>query len=264
MTGFGTIQAERGDGFLELTLDRPEMLNPLDEQVADELCAALASAERDDDVRAVLLRGEGRAFSAGGNVKVMERSLEGNPAAFFEQPLARIHEAALAVARLPMPVVAAVHGFVSGAAFNLAMACDFVLCAEGTRFNQAFVRLGLVPDTGGTYFLPRLVGLRRALELMMLGEFVDAERALGLGLVNRVVPAGELVPLARELAGRLASGPTRAYGEIKRLVHDSAARGLGEALDAERETQLRVAASEDFLEGVRAFLEKREPRFRGR
>lgn len=264
MQRFETIRVETRDAVVELVLDRPEMLNPLDRQSAEELCEILEHVRPREDVRAVLLRGEGRAFSAGGNIKEMERSLGGNPAAFFEAPLGKIHEAALALAGLPQPVVGALHGFVSGAGFNFALCCDLLLCSPDTRFNQAFVRLGLVPDTGGTFFLPRLVGARRALELFLLGDFIDAERALELGIVNRVVPAGELLAEARELASRLAAGPTRAYAEIKRLVLESAGATLSRAMHAERQAQLRVAATSDFEEGVRAFFEKRAPRFRGR
>ncbi len=259
-----TLATDFRDGYLELALNRPEVLNALNEKVAAEILDVCREAAERDDVRAVLLRGEGRAFCAGGDLAAMEHSFEGNPAEFFEGPLGVIHEAALALARLPCPVVGAVHGAASGAGFNLALACDLLLCAEGTRFNQAFVKIGLVPDTGGTYFLPRRIGVSRALELFLLGEFVDAERALALGIVNRVVPPERLLEEARELARRLASGPTRAYAEIKDLVLRSATSTLAEALDAERAAQLRVAATEDFKEGVRAFYAKRAPGFRGR
>jgi 2-(1,2-epoxy-1,2-dihydrophenyl)acetyl-CoA isomerase len=264
MERYGTIKADIRDGYLDLSLNRPEAMNALNQQVAQELSDALDRISDRDDVRAVLLRGEGRAFCAGGDVKEMERSLEGNPAEFFEGPLVKIHEAARALARLHLPVVGALHGFVSGAGFNLALCCDLLLCGAETRFNQAFIRIGLVPDTGGTYFLPRMVGTKRALELMLLGDFVDAERALSFGLVNRVVPEDDLVNEARALAQRLASGPTRAYAEIKKLVQRSPAGTLAEILAAELQAQLRAAATEDFQEGVRAFLEKRPPRFEGR
>jgi len=264
MRSFETLRVETRDGILELVLDRPEMLNPLDQQAAEELCEVFAHVRASEEVRAVLLRGEGRAFCAGGNVKEMERSLEGNPAAFFEAPLGKIHEAVLALATLPRPVVGALHGFVSGAGFNFALACDFLLCSTETRFNQAFIRLGLVPDTGGTFFLPRLVGSRRAMELFLLGDFIEAGQALDLGIVNRVLPGEKLLDEARDLVRRLAAGPTGAYAEIKQLVLDSANATLPEALEAERQAQLRVAGLGDFKEGVRAFFEKRPPEFLGR
>jgi len=264
MGSYETIEVATREGYLELILNRPEVLNALDQQVAEELCDALGWIREHDDVRAVLLRGEGRAFCSGGNLKDMERSLDGNPAEFFEAPLAKIHEAALLLAQLPRPVVGAIHGFAAGAGFNLALCCDLLLCTPETRFHQAFVRIGAVPDTGGTFFLPRRVGLGRALELFLLGEFVDAERALAIGIVNRVVRQDKLMLEARELTRSLAAGPTKAYSEIKKLVLGSATASLPEALDAERQAQLRIACSLDFEEGVRSFFEKRHPRYQGR
>ena len=264
MFNYETIEVVTGEGYVELILNRPEVLNALNERVVEELCDVLAWIGEHDDVRAVLLRGEGRAFCSGGNLKEMERSLDGNPAEFFEKPLARIHDAALSLARLPMPVVGAVHGFAAGAGFNLALCCDLLLCSPETRFHQAFVRIGAVPDTGGTFFLPRRVGYTRALEMFLLGDFVDAEQALEIGIVNRVVPEDELLRKARELARRLAAGPTKAYAEIKQLVLGSAVASLPEALDAERQAQLRIAATGDFAEGVTSFFEKRSPRYQGR
>ena len=156
------------------------------------------------------------------------------------------------------------HGFVSGAGFNLALCCDLLLCGTETRFNQAFVRIGAVPDTGGTFFLPRLAGTRRAMEMFLLGDFIDARQALEYGIVNRVVPSEGLLDEARALARRLANGPTGTYAEIKDLVRRSATSTLEEALDAERDAQLRIASSRDFAEGVRAFFDKREAKFEGR
>ena len=263
MASYDTIKTDIRDGYLELTMNRPELLNPLDQQSAEELCDALGRVGKRDDVRAVLLRGEGRAFCAGGNVKQMEQSLDGNPTEFFGAPLAAIHEVARSLTQLPLPVVCAVQGFASGGGFNLALCCDLILCSPDARFNQAFVRIGLVPDTGGFFSLPRRVGATRAMEMFLLGDFVDAEQALAFGIVNRVVPADRLVEEARELARRLAAGPTRAYAEIKQLLLQTAGASLSETLDAESEAQLRVAGSRDFQEGIRAFFEKRPPSFRG-
>jgi 2-(1,2-epoxy-1,2-dihydrophenyl)acetyl-CoA isomerase len=264
MTNDKTIVVDHEDGVAEITLNRPAVLNPLDLQAADELCEALGRIRREQEARAVLLRGAGRAFSAGGNLQDMRRALDGNPAEFFEAPLQRIHDAALALTRLPLPVVGALHGFVAGAGFNLALCCDLLLCSEETRFHQAFVRIGAVPDTGGTFLLPRRIGMARAMELFLLGDFVDADRALSFGLVNRVVPADDLLTAARALARRLAEGPTRAYAEIKQLALGATTGTLAESLDAERQAQLRIAATSDFREGVRAFFKKRKARFEGR
>jgi len=263
MERYETIRADIRDAYLDLSLNRPQVMNALNQQMAEEILDVLERIGDRDDVRAVLLRGEGRAFCAGGDVKEMERSLGGNPAEFFEGPLVKIHASASALADLPLPVVGAVHGFVSGAGFNLALCCDLLLCGAATRFNQAFSRIGLVPDTGGTYFLPRIVGAKRAMELMLLGDFVDAEYALAFGLVNRVFPEDQLLDSARQLAQRLASGPTRAYAAIKELVRRSSSGTLAETLDAELRAQLRTATTNDFQEGVRAFLEKRSPVFTG-
>lgn len=261
---YRTITVEQRDGYAELVLNRPEALNAINQSMAEELCEALGRLGRSAEVRAVLLRGAGRAFSAGGDVKDMQATLDSNPAEFFDEPLRKIHGAALALAELPRPVVCAVQGFASGAAFNLALGADFLLCSADARFNQAFVRLGLVPDCGGTYYLPRRIGAANALELFLTGDFIDAQRALALGLVHRVLPAESLTDDARAFTARLAQGPTRAYAEIKALVRASTVATLPATLDAERAAQVRLAATDDFKEGVRALLQRRQPGFTGR
>lgn len=263
MPSYETIRVDAAEGVVEVALNRPEVLNALDQKLAEELCGVLDWAAGREDVRALLLRGEGRAFCAGGDVKAMRTALDaGSGTDFFERPLAKIHEAALALARLPKPTIGAIHGFAAGAGWNLALCCDLLLCEPGTRFHQAFVRIGAVPDTGGTYTLPLLVGRARAMELLYLGDMVDAEQALGMGLVNRVVPAERLLDEARALARKLATGPTQAYAEIKQLV--GASSSLADALDREQQAQLRNGTTADFREGVASFFEKRAPRYRGR
>lgn len=262
MPSYETIRVDVAEGVVEVALNRPEVLNALDQQVAEELCGVLDWAAGREDVRALLLRGEGRAFCAGGDLRAMQAAVAGEPAEFFERPLAKIHEAALALERLPKPTVGAIQGFAAGAGWNLALCCDLLVCSPEARFHQAFVRIGAVPDTGGTYTLPLLVGRARAMELLYLGDMVDAERALALGLVNRVVPLDTLLDEARALARKLATGPTRAFAEIKQLVGRS--RSLAEALDLEQQAQIRNASTADFREGVTSFFEKRTPRYRGR
>lgn len=264
MASYETIRIEEREGFLEIVLNRPEVLNALNQKLAEELCDVLDWVSGKPSVRAVLVRGEGRAFSAGGDLGAMAQALDGDRAQFFDEPLGKIHEAVLSLARLPRPVVGAIHGFASGAGFNLALGCDMLLAAEGTRFNQAFVRIGAVPDSGGTFFLPRLVGRAKALELFFLGDFIDAAEALRLGIVNRVVAPDDLLAEARALCAKLATGPTRAYAQIKELVLGSAVTTLASSLDAEQRAQVAMASSADFEEGVRSFFDKRAPRFRGK
>ncbi|MFN7972854.1 MAG: enoyl-CoA hydratase-related protein [Acidobacteriota bacterium] len=260
---YETINVAFEEGCFEIALHRPDVLNALDQKMAEELCDALDWAAGRNEVRSVLLYGEGRAFCAGGDLKAMATTLDRNPAEFFEEPLAKIHEAALSLARLPKPTVGAIHGFASGAGFNLALCCDLRVAGVATRFNQAFVRIGAVPDTGGSYFLTRLIGPTRALEAFFLGDFIEASRALELGIVNRVVDEDKVIATGRDLARKLATGPTQAYAEIKKLVFGSSTSSLAAALDAEQQAQLRVASTHDLKEGIRSFFEKRPPKYRG-
>lgn len=251
---------------VHLSLNRPDRLNALSEAMCTALVSAIARAGADESVRVVVLKGTGRAFSAGGDVKQMAQDIaDGRPAAYFGRPLGAIHAAALAIRNLPKPVVAVLQGAVAGAGLNLALCCDYRIAADNAVLIQAFTSLGLVPDTGGTYLLPRLIGLARATELLFEGRPVDAQEAERLGLVHRVVPLEQLEGAADALADRLAARPTRALGQTKRLMHESFGNTLAAQLAAEQETQQALGdGSTDFVEGVRAFLEKRAPRFTGR
>jgi 2-(1,2-epoxy-1,2-dihydrophenyl)acetyl-CoA isomerase len=249
-----------------VVLNRPDRLNALDLEVAEEVSDALREIAARDEVRAVVLRGEGRAFSAGGDVREMAGWIErGQPDGFFDEPLRKLHMMILALWNLPKPVIAAVHGFASGAGMSLALASDLRIAAVGTRFNLAFVNLGLAPDSGSTYTLPRLVGLGKAFELALTGNFCDAVEAERLGIVNRVVPAAELVREAEALAGRLAEKSAVAAARLKALLHQTYTSEIVGQLEAEARIQRELGRdSPDFPEGVRAFLEKRPPQFNER
>jgi 2-(1,2-epoxy-1,2-dihydrophenyl)acetyl-CoA isomerase len=255
--------AENGVG--TIAFNRPQQLNALDLDVAEQFCATLGAWREDPAVRAIVIRGAGRVFSAGGDVQAMEEAIApgADRAAYFRGPLATVNRMVLDVRALPKPVVAVVHGAVAGVAFNLMLACDLRLVAEGTRFTQAFVKLGLSPDGGGTFFLPRHLGHARACELAMLPTEIDAARALAWGLVNWVVPAEALEEKLAEVVGLLVRGPATALARTKALFNRAEAGLLGEQLEAERLAQVENAATSDFAEGVAAFLEKRQPRFAG-
>jgi len=260
-----TVLIEVGSGVATLTLNRPARLNALNDTLGGELLRAIREMEGRPDVRCVVLTGSGRGFCAGGDVKDMLGQLEGgHPSGFFEGALAVFHEVVLAVRRLPKPVISAVHGPAVGAGMNLALSADVVHASETAVFSQAFVKLGLVPDCGGTFFLPRLVGPARAAEIMFTGDTIDAKQALELGIVSRVVPVEELLPGALELARRLAEGPTAAIGRCKALLQRSFESSLDEMLQLERLAQIDCGHTADFGEGVRAFTEKRTARFQGR
>ncbi len=262
---YETIQLEMRDPAVALlTLNRPSALNALTVTMGEEFRSALNEA-RESGARAVVLTGAGRAFCAGGDLREMQRLAErdGRPDAFFGEPLRLINDCILLVRRMPLPIIAAVNGFASGGGCNLALACDIVLAAESARFSQAFVHVGLTPDCGGTFILPRLVGYRRATELMMTGEQVEARRAVEMGMINRVVADDELMAEALALGSRLAAAPTAAIGRIKQLLEQSATNDYSAQLELEQQAQVQSGQTKDFREGVAAFIEKRPPRFTG-
>ncbi|MER5196906.1 enoyl-CoA hydratase/isomerase family protein [Streptomyces sp. NPDC002755] len=247
-----------------ITLDRPETLNALTPGMRDHLIDLLGEASADPDVRAVVLTGTGRGFCAGADLR--GGSTGGERVAGDVSRTLRLGAQRLigAVLDCEKPVIAAVNGTAAGLGAHLAFACDLVLAAESARFIEVFVRRGLVPDGGGAYLLPRLIGPRRAKELMFFGDAVTAPDAERLGLVNRVVPDGELDKTAREWAARLAAGPTRALALTKQLVNGSLDADRATAFAAEAAAQEINMTTADAREGVTSFVERREPRFRGR
>ncbi len=261
---FETIQLEMRGAVCLLTLNRPERLNTLTVAVGKEFQSAIGEA-RERGARAMVLTGAGRAFCAGGDLREMQEiaGREGRLEAFFDEPLRVLNDVILLIRNTPLPFIAAVNGAASGGGCNLALACDLVVAAEGARFNQAFIKIGLSPDCGGTFMLPRLIGWKRAAELMFTGDMVNAEQAWQMGMINSVVPDAELMPNVLALAERLANSPTAAIGQIKRLLEASANNDYGGQLELERKAQIESGQTKDFVEGVAAFLEKRPPRFVG-
>lgn len=259
--GYTSILVERADGIATITLNRPQARNALDIPMRGELGAALDELEADSAVRVVILTGAGGHFSAGGDVKSMARR---HTAAEGRARVEMLNRFVIRLFEFPKPTLAMVEGFAVGAGCNIALACDMVVASDQARFGEVFARIGLVPDGGGTWFLPRLVGLAKAKELVFSADIIDAAEALRIGLVNRVVPAGELVAATRTLAARVATGPPGALGLAKALLNRSATVDLATALGFEAYAQAQAITSEDHSEGVRAFLEKRPPNFIGR
>jgi 2-(1,2-epoxy-1,2-dihydrophenyl)acetyl-CoA isomerase len=247
-----------------LTLNRPNSLNALTVEMGREVKLAIGEATS-AGARAIVLTGAGRAFCAGGDLREMQKMAErdGRIEAFFDEPLRLLNECILLIRQTPLPVIAAVNGAASGGGCNLALACDLVIAGESARFNQAFVKIGLTPDCGGTFILPRLIGWKRATELMMTGDVVSASQAVVMGMINSVVPDDELMMRALALADRLAQSPTAALGRIKDLLEASATNDYGGQLELERKAQLESGKTSDFREGVAAFIEKRPPKFTG-
>jgi 2-(1,2-epoxy-1,2-dihydrophenyl)acetyl-CoA isomerase len=241
-----------------VTLARPDRLNALSAQTVDELRSVLEDAER-SGARCLLLTGDGRGFSSGADL-ASGGGLPDDAGAALEKHFNPLIEALFA---LPIPVVAAVNGPCAGAGCSLALAADMVIAARSAYFLQAFVNIGLIPDAGATWLLPRLAGRARAIEMMMLGERVPAEQALEWGMISRVVEDEELESESVALATRLAQGPTVALGLIRKLAREAQHKSLGDALAAERAAQRQAGATADFRAGVAAFLQKRQPRFEG-
>lgn len=247
--------ARRGD-VLVLTLNRPERLNAMTAPMVTALLAALAAAEADEGIRAVLLHGAGRGFCAGQDLAEVAPGQDlGDTLERRLNPLIRALRASA------LPIVCAVHGVAAGAGASLALACDVVLAAQSARFIQSFIRIGLVPDAGGTHALPRLAGDARARGMALLGEPVSGAEAEAWGLVWRAVPDEDLLPEAERIAAQLAAQPAQAVALTKRALNASAAHTLDQQLDLERDLQRACGASADFHEGVQAFLQKRPARF---
>ncbi|HET7677567.1 MAG TPA: enoyl-CoA hydratase-related protein [Candidatus Limnocylindrales bacterium] len=258
---YQALRVERAEGVLTLTLDRPDVLNSFDALLKRELLAALTGAGRERDVRALVITGAGRAFSAGQDLR--ERDETGGAVDLAKTLRRDYNPIILALRRLEKPVVAAVNGVAAGAGFSLALACDIRLAAEGASFIAAFGRVGLVPDSGMSWFLPRLVGPGRAAEIVFTAEPVDAATAERIGLVNRVLPAEQLLPEAQALAGRLAAGAPLALALAKRGLDRAQRSDLTAALEYEAQLQGIAGRSKDHAEGTAAFREKRPPRFSG-
>lgn len=257
-----TVLYSVADAVATITLNRPQVMNALDAEMIRRLREATERVERDSAVRAVVMRGEGAAFLAGGDVAMFHANLPRMPA-LVREGAAEFHHAILALRRAPKPVLASVHGAVAGAGVSLMAAADLAIAADDAKFTLAYSGIGTSPDGGATWSLPRLVGYRKALELMMLSDTFDARTAFELGLVNWVVGAERLTVETGSIARRLAQGATLAFGEIKRLVYQSQDQTLAAQLNAEVEAFARCAGTRDFAEGVTAFVEKRKPLFKG-
>jgi 2-(1,2-epoxy-1,2-dihydrophenyl)acetyl-CoA isomerase len=246
-----------------ITLNRPEKLNAFVGHMRRDLAEALEEAASDQSVRVVVITGAGRGFCAGGDVKFMAELMENRNTEEFTRLLGSARRVITAIRHMTKPVIASINGPASGAGFNLALACDLRVASTNATFSQSFLRVGLHPDWGGTYFLPRMVPSNKACEMFLLGDAIAADEALQLGLVNRVVAPEELESTTRQLAERLRDAPPIAVAAVKQAVYMSHDAELEEMLRYENEAQLRCFGSEDGREGVRAFLEKRAPKFKG-
>jgi 2-(1,2-epoxy-1,2-dihydrophenyl)acetyl-CoA isomerase len=251
-------------GVLSITLNRPDKLNAFNPEMHRLLREAVERAAAESQVRAVLLTGAGRAFCAGQDLSERDVSPGAAPIDLAVSLGSNYNPLVRKLRELPKPIVCAVNGVAAGAGANLALACDLVLAARSASFVQAFSKIGLVPDSGGTYFLPRLVGTARAMGLALLADKLAAEDAERIGLIWKALDDADLMKEAKDIAARFASGPTKGYGLLKKAMYASAGNSLDAQLDLERDLQREAGFSEDYREGVSAFMQKRKPAFKGK
>jgi len=253
------ITVDIENGIAELKFNRPDRLNALDVEMATAFRSSIDRVVARADVRAILLSGIGKAFLAGGDLRLFRDSVDRRETA--QTLIGAMHEGILQMIESQIPTIAALHGAVAGAGFSMAALTDFAIAADNTRFVMAYINIAANPDCGGSWALPRLVGRRKAAEIALLSDPIDASEALQLGLVNRVVPISELSTAARELAGRIANGPTAAIRSTRSLLNLSTTTPLRDHLEAELECFKSAAVSPDFDEALNAFFDRRRPRF---
>ena len=244
-----------------ITLDRPEKLNAFSGTMREELLDALRAAADDSDCRVVIITGAGRAFCAGGDVEYMSGLQKNGDVEAFRKLLNAGRDVVPQIVEMPKPVIASVNGIAAGAGCNLALACDYRIASDSAKLGETFVKIGIHPDWGGTWFLPRLVGPSRAFELLTTGRMVDAAEAVAIGMVDRVVPLSDLPEQTATLARAIAQGPPQAIADIKRALSASRSNSLLAQVELESEHQVRAFLSHDAAEGMAAFFEKRAPRF---
>ncbi len=261
------VLVERLENTLTLTLNSPEVLNAVNGPLTDQLFDELTAVENDTNIRCVVIRGGSGHFMAGGDLKLFHGKLDresDDRRRFFEKFVYQVHPLIQAIKRLPKPVVASVEGAAGGFGVSLMLACDLAIAADTSFFTMAYCNIGTSPDGSSTYFLPRAVGLKKAMELALLCDRIDAATAKELGMINWVVPANDLPNETAKLTNRLANGPTKAYGNTKRLLNASLHSTLDDQLQAEAESFANCAGSDDFVEGITAFVEKRKAEFKGK
>lgn len=255
------LLVEKQGKILILTLNRPECLNAFSQEMIISLTEQLQQAEKDDSVKVIVIRGSGRAFSAGGDVKNMDSRTD---IGSVYDHVGQLNQCILTMQKMEKPIVAAVHGYAAGAGVNLALACDFILASDESKWILSFAQVGLISDGGGLYFLPKILGPHKVKELFFLAEPISAKEALAFGIINRVVPIEELQDEVINFAARLSQGPLRAYGKMKKIINESYQLSLEQMLERERLTQMLMVETEDHKEGVIAFKEKRAPIFQGK
>lgn len=263
-TDFQHLLVHQDGGVLTITMNRPEVLNAFNDVMLEELGETIDAAAEDDAVRCIVLTGAGRGFGSGQDLKSFAAMSASKEPIKVSVHLQKYHRVVLAIRTMPKPVIAAVRGVAAGISCNIALACDLRIAADDARFIEAFARIGLVPDGGGNFFLPRLVGFGKALEMALLAEEVSGPEAERIGLVNKCVPVAEFEAATHALAQRLANGPTHAYGLIKELMNKSLESDLQSSLRLEGELQDIARETEDHREGVMSFLQKRRPKYTGR
>ncbi len=261
---FETVNYSIGEDVATITFNRPDALNALSLQLTKDTRSAIEQATN-DNARAVIITGSGRAFCAGGDLREMKTmwEAEGRIEAFLEEPLAALHDVVLTIRETPIPFIAAVNGVCAGAGTNFALACDMIFASSDASFNEAFVKIGLSPDCGGSFFLPRAVGNKLAAEMFMTGGTISADRAAQIGMINRVVDSEALIEETISVARKLALAPTASIGRIKKMLNATFSNDLKSQLALEHELQIESGKASDFKEGVMAFFEKRPPNFTG-